>query len=867
MSRIEQRDLVLKPSTNINPDTWDESGYDTFVEELCRGRRYQKNAIFTALRFLLGGNYTDLRALARENFDRNDKLQEYHGSWNNLESRLQLPDMLSCSLDLATGTGKSYVLYALAAIMLSKGAVKRVLVLCPSLTIETGLTSKFRELAGNDSLHELMPSDTAFSPPRIINASQTIEEGCICVENYHAVLKHVGSSVRDSLAGCGSDTLILNDEAHHVASETAGNLGKWKEFLTDPQFGFRYVVGVSGTCYVDNKYFCDVVSRYSLREAIEDNIVKNVEYVAKAHNFHSPREYWQPIYQNHEKNVSKLKSRNILPLSIVVTKEIKECEKIFEELQNFLCSREKISANEAAQKILIITSSPKHHKNLSQLQDVDNPQNKTEWIISVSMLSEGWDVKNVFQIVPHKERAFNSKLLIAQVLGRGLRIPEQWEGEQPMVTVYNHEAWAAKIKSLVDEVLEFDHRISSIIIPQSEWHFDLHNLKYDRSSNEKSYSMKEEYNLFEAGYIALPTNSVILDTPITTTFISAQNNKRVETGTVRRDSHSIRDIAEHMWRRLLSLDEESAEGPAQKKTNYAQKYPLDTLLKIVSRSVEEAMTSGQAVTNDTRVTENARQSMLAALNVIHRGISKRITYNIHPVSMQIFGTRDRQNASCSAAELRRDKSIFHLSDCISRLPHEQRDFFVKLTDPDGDFSSQIIPVDNSFHFKSPVNLIIADHRPERKFIRRLIKPKNAEQISGWIKNNDMGFYSIEYAWGAGNRPGRISHTKRGQFSPDFFIKMRDGRILVVEIKDDSEIDEPSRENIGKFQFASEHFEALNEWLQQENSPARYQFNMLTPRNYDSFFASWQDRHPEKYKSELDSVIEQIRTNSSNSNRN
>jgi hypothetical protein len=36
------------------------------------------------------------------------------------------------------------------------------------------------------------------------------------------------------------------------------------------------------------------------------------------------------------------------------------------------------------------------------------------------MLSEGWDVKNVFQIVPHEERAFNSKLLIAQVLGRGL---------------------------------------------------------------------------------------------------------------------------------------------------------------------------------------------------------------------------------------------------------------------------------------------------------------------------------------------------------------------------------------------------------------------------------------------------------------
>ena len=66
---------------------------------------------------------------------------------------------------------------------------------------------------------------------------------------------------------------------------------------------------------------------------------------------------------------------------------------------------------------------------------VDNPQSKVEWIISVSMLTEGWDVKNVFQIIPHEERAFNSKLLIAQVLGRGLRVPDQWQGPQPVVTV------------------------------------------------------------------------------------------------------------------------------------------------------------------------------------------------------------------------------------------------------------------------------------------------------------------------------------------------------------------------------------------------------------------------------------------------
>ena len=55
--------------------------------------------------------------------------------------------------------------------------------------------------------------------------------------------------------------------------------------------------------------------------------------------------------------------------------------------------------------------------DLPKLRLVDRPTSKVEWIVSVSMLNEGWDVKRVFQIVPDEERAFNSKLLIAQVLG------------------------------------------------------------------------------------------------------------------------------------------------------------------------------------------------------------------------------------------------------------------------------------------------------------------------------------------------------------------------------------------------------------------------------------------------------------------
>ena len=96
------------------------------------------------------------------------------------------------------------------------------------------------------------------------------------------------------------------------------------------------------------------------------------------------------------------------------------------------------------------------------------------------MLTEGWDVKNVFQIVPWEDRAFNSKLLIAQVLGRGLRVPDAYVMPQPRVTVFNHKAWSSKIKRLVDEVLEIETRVQSTVIldnSRSEFHFSVKNIK------------------------------------------------------------------------------------------------------------------------------------------------------------------------------------------------------------------------------------------------------------------------------------------------------------------------------------------------------------------------------------------------------
>ena len=838
---FKNADLTLQVTTNIDPKTWDESKYESFLDELCGHREYQKDAIRVALRFLLSGKYNDLRALAKENFDKNEELQERFGSWKAMQEHLQLPNQLSCSIDQATGTGKSYVLYGLAVILLAEGVVDRVLVLCPSNTIEDGLLTKFKELAGKDNIRDSLPNEAKIRTPTVINASESIVAGAVCVENYHAILENTKSSIRQSLKGKGSRTAVLNDEAHHIANERGANSKKWKEFLEDKEYGFRFVVGVSGTCYVDDEYFSDVVHRYSLRQAIEERFVKQVEYVAEMPPAaEKSEERWQIIHNRHKDWVKKLKSRGIRPLTIVVTKNIAEAENVADEIIEFLVEHEKLKPEQAAAKVLCVTSATKHQANVAKLKLVDKSTSPVEWIVSVAMLSEGWDVKNVFQIVPHEERAFNSRLLIGQVLGRGLRRPDGWTGEEPLVTVFNHDSWSARIKQIVDEILEIERRITSIVNPKSPFNFTLHNLNYTRDTDTTTFTKKGPYNLFADGYVDLPTQ--IESENVSVKMEHAVSGKQVEFRTrITHKTWTVDEVAEHMYQRLKSLDDENRESKKKSEhTNYSKQFPRPKCVAVIEESLKRAKIKSSKVTDDNR------QKLLQAIGPLHRKESKRVVYKLNPKALVTLSTSARQTESCSAAELRKKaKSLYYGPGCEATLIDEQKEFFTEVCDPDGDFSGEAIEVKNAADFKTPVNLAIADAKPERKFIRELVTREYAQKIDAWLKSTPIGFYWIEYAWKKGNTP------KRGEFSPDFFIKQEDN-IFIIEIKDDKEITDPSPENIKKYEYAVAHVGRLNEWLARDKgNKVKYHFNMMSPKSYPAFFECLLDGTIVGFRSDLD----------------
>ena len=279
---FNQKDLILKVNKNYDKSKLDLDKWENYLDVLCGNRDYQKDAIRSSLIYLASGMYSTIEDVVKENYNSNSELCKKYLTIEDYISNLQIPNKLFANIDLATGTGKSYVIFAIAQILLAEKIVKRVLVLCPSLTIEKGLKKKFEELSSNADLRNAIPEELSRTTARIINADSTICEGDICVENIHAVYETTGSSIKDSFKNGGEDTLVLNDESHHMFNSTSENdIKKWKEFLLREDYKFKYILGFTGTAYLEDEYFNDVIYRYSLRSAIDDGIVKTIDYVQK----------------------------------------------------------------------------------------------------------------------------------------------------------------------------------------------------------------------------------------------------------------------------------------------------------------------------------------------------------------------------------------------------------------------------------------------------------------------------------------------------------------------------------------------------------------------------------------------------------
>ena len=137
--------------------------------------------------------------------------------------------------------------------------------------------------------------------------------------------------------------MVINDEAHHIFSKYDGaantnDTKKWYDFISDSVFDFKYVVGLSGTCYIGNDYFPDVIYRYSLKKAIEEDRVKQIEYIAEQDNGLKREDKLRLVLESHNEIKLLLKDleTNILPITIFVSHKTVAADKLALKFAEFL---------------------------------------------------------------------------------------------------------------------------------------------------------------------------------------------------------------------------------------------------------------------------------------------------------------------------------------------------------------------------------------------------------------------------------------------------------------------------------------------------------------------------------------------------
>jgi len=828
--RYDTKDLILKVNQFYNQSELPLPYWDRFLDALCGTREYQKKAIRSSVIYLASKEYTNIQDLVSKNHYQNPQLRERYPELADYHRKLQLPSKLSATIDLATGTGKSYVMYGIAQILLGLGLVKRVLVLCPSTTIEKELHKKFLALVSDPILKETIPPSAIIRNPSIVDGSITVDEGAICIENVHAVYERTGSSIEDSFGfKRGFDTVVLNDETHHIYNKISGNtteargLKIWKKFLLDDGYNFKYMLGFTGTAYIGNDYFNDVIYRYSLREAVDEKFVKKINYVSEDDSINEDQRF-QKIYQNHSNN--KVTYKNVKPLTILVTNNITNAKRLETRLVEFLMLEEGLEEQEVRDKLVMTVTSDKVHKhNVIRLEEVDEQDSTVEWIVSVSMLTEGWDVKNVFQIVPMEERAFNSKLLISQVLGRGLRVPPEYINNAE-VTIFNHSSWGSKIKGLVDEVLELEMRLESSNLidgDRSKFHFELYNIDYNKIEKAVENNSKEkEFNY--KGIINLESSVDQVSQETTYTNL-ASDYKSVEYK-IKNRMTPIKEIVDKIYHEFQTREWEGVTLKLQEgqytKNNLP---PKEEITKLIRRSMDKVGLEGD------ELNEKNKRNIFSSFNTLLRRKNKSLELVRIAQKPFVISTKERIKETLSIGNLRHNSTVMYSNNYNEEVKDTDVLNFLQEVIDDGTFPRNATLQANSYDFKTPVDLAFLNATPERKFAEKLVRNENSKALDAWLKSTNQSFYTIEYS--LSSKSG--NHTKQGKFNPDFFVKTSDTEIeyiTVVEIKDDQDY---SDLNKAKFKWATIHFQELNKQLEENNVNQRYNFHFLSPENYDDFF--------------------------------
>ncbi|WP_339652126.1 DEAD/DEAH box helicase family protein [Halopseudomonas pelagia] len=387
-------------------------------------------------------------------------------------------DFPSVCFSVATGVGKTRLMGAFISYLHMIGKSQNFFILAPNLTIYEKLLFDFDPRSPKYVFQGIQAF--AHNAPLIVNA-ENYEEGrgvrggdlfgresvIINIFNISKInsevrggaaprIKRLQEYIGDSYFSYLSeleDLVLLMDEAHRYR----GSAGFKAIAELQPIMGLE-VTATPKTTGSKPQAFKNVVYRYELPDAMEDGYVKEPAIGTRANfdpksvdpetlerimledgiNYHEHVKVALETYaNNHDKPI-------VRPFMLVVTKDTAHASEVrkFVESDDFFAGRYRGRVIEIHSK----TSGQESDENAQRLLNIEK-SGDTDIVIHVNKLKEGWDVTNLFTIVPL--RASASDILTEQTLGRGLRLPygkRTGVAEVDQLTVISHDRFDALIE-------------------------------------------------------------------------------------------------------------------------------------------------------------------------------------------------------------------------------------------------------------------------------------------------------------------------------------------------------------------------------------------------------------------------------------
>lgn len=284
----------------------------------------------------------------------------------------------------------------------------------------------------------------------------------------------LGDIVRDI-----EELAVFNDEAHHIHDEKLA----WFKSIEDIHnrllmkgSGLSIQIDVTATPkHNSGAIFVQTVSDYPLVEAIHQDVVKHPvlpdaasraklvektssKFTEKYQDYlHLGYLEWKKVYDEQIRTGKKA-------VLFVMTDDTKNCDEVagylertYSDLQNAVLVIHTKNNGEISE-----ASSGKNKEELEKLREaankIDKLENPFKAIVSVLMLKEGWDVRNVTTIVGLRPYTSQSNILPEQTLGRGLRRMYADRDVTELVSVVGTDAFMDFVESIKTEGVELERR-------------------------------------------------------------------------------------------------------------------------------------------------------------------------------------------------------------------------------------------------------------------------------------------------------------------------------------------------------------------------------------------------------------------------